>query len=59
MTALCEDRLDDVLALLADYSGDNAYAVRAIDAAKAWIDERRATPSTEELKAAVHRHAAT
>lgn len=49
MTALFGDRLDDALALLANYGGDNAYAVRAIDAARAWIDERRngSLPSTE------------
>jgi hypothetical protein len=33
--------LDDAIALLANYTGDNAYAVRAIDAAKAWMLERR------------------
>jgi hypothetical protein len=42
VTALFGDRLDEVLTLLADYAGDNAYAVRAKDAARAWIDERRA-----------------
>jgi hypothetical protein len=41
MTALFGDRLDDTLALLANYTGDNAYAVRAIDAARAWMLERR------------------
>ena len=41
MTALFADRLDEVLELLANYTGENAYAVRAIDAATAWIDERR------------------
>ena len=41
MTALFGDRLDEALALLANYAGDNAYAVRAADAARAWIDERR------------------
>ena len=41
MAALFGDRLDDPLALLANYTGDNAYAVRAIDAARAWILERR------------------
>ena len=35
-----EHRLE-ALALLANYAGDNAYAVRAADAARAWIDERR------------------
>lgn len=42
MTALFGDRLDEALALLANYAGDNAYAVRAKDPARAWIDERRA-----------------
>lgn len=42
MAALFGDRLDEVLMLLANYSGDNAYAVRANDAARAWINERRA-----------------
>jgi hypothetical protein len=48
MTALFGDRLDDALALLANYGGDDAYAVRAIDAARAWILERRngAAPQT-------------
>jgi hypothetical protein len=41
MTALFGDPLDDAIALLANYTGDNAYAVRAIDAAKAWLLERR------------------
>lgn len=41
MTALFGDRLDEALALLANYGGDNAYAVRAIEAARTWIDERR------------------
>lgn len=48
MTALFGDRLDDAIALLANYTGDNAYAVRAIDAAKEWMLERRdaAPPQT-------------
>ncbi len=29
---------------LANYGGDNAYAVRAIEAARTWIDERRGGP---------------
>ena len=41
MTALFADRLDEALELLANYTGENAYAVRPIDAARAWIDERR------------------
>jgi hypothetical protein len=41
MTALFGDRLGEALALLANYGGDNAYAVRAIEAARKWIDERR------------------
>ncbi len=41
MTALFANRLDEVLDLLANCKGENAYAVRAIDAAKMWIDERR------------------
>ena len=41
MTALFGDRLDDAIVLLANYAGDNAYAVRAIDAARAWMLERR------------------
>ena len=31
MTALLGDRLEEALALLANYTGDNAYAVRAIE----------------------------
>jgi hypothetical protein len=48
MTALFGDRLDEMLAVLSSYAGDNAYAVRAIHAARAWIDERRdgAPPQT-------------
>ena len=52
MTALFGDRLDDALALLADYAGDNAYAVRAKDAARAWLDERRdGAPPAEQAAA--------
>jgi hypothetical protein len=52
VTALFGDRLDEALALLANYGGDNAYAVRAIDAARAWVHERRngPLPSTETAK---------
>ena len=43
MTALFagSDHLDEALELLANHTGENAYAVRPIDAARAWIDERR------------------
>lgn len=41
MTALFGDRLDDALSLLASYSGDNACAARAVDAASEWLLERR------------------
>ncbi len=41
MTALFEERLDEALALLAEYDGDNAYAVRAKPDAEAWLKERR------------------
>jgi energy-coupling factor transporter ATP-binding protein EcfA2 len=41
MSALFGDRLDETLALLADYRGDNAYTLRAKDAAKDWLEERR------------------
>jgi hypothetical protein len=40
MSALFGDRLDEALALLTDYQGDNAYTLRAKDAAKDWLDER-------------------
>jgi hypothetical protein len=40
MTALFGSRLDDVLTLLSNYRGDNAYATRATEVARAWIDER-------------------
>jgi hypothetical protein len=49
MTALFGDRLDEGLALLANYAGDNAYAVRAKDAARAWRDELSGgTPPAEQ-----------
>ena len=41
LTALCGERLDEVLQLLASYTGENAYAVRAVVAAREWIKERR------------------
>ena len=41
LTTLCGERLDDVLQLLANYTGENAYAVRAVAAAREWIKERR------------------
>ena len=41
LTALCGERLDEVLQLLANYTGENAYAVRAVAAAREWIKERR------------------
>lgn len=42
MTALCGDRLDEVLALLAEYDGENPYAVRAKQDAAEWLNERDA-----------------
>lgn len=44
MTALFGDHLDEALAQLANYAGDNAYAIRAKDAARTWFDERRIGP---------------
>ena len=41
MTALLAERVDEALALLAEYAGDNAYALRARDAAQSWLKERR------------------
>jgi hypothetical protein len=41
VTTLFGDFLDEALTLLADYAGDNAYAVRAKDAARIMLDERR------------------
>jgi hypothetical protein len=32
--------LNDAIALLANYTSDNVYAVRVIDAAKAWMLKR-------------------
>jgi hypothetical protein len=42
MTAFFGDRLDEVLHVMASYQGNDAYAVRARDAAKDWLHERRA-----------------
>ena len=44
MTTLFGERLNEVLALLAEYEGDNAYAVRAKNDAKSWLVERRPQP---------------
>ncbi len=44
MTTLFGERLNEVLTLLAEYEGDNAYAVRAKDDAKSWLVERRPQP---------------
>ena len=41
MTALFGVRVDEALALLAEYAGDNPYALRARDAARSWLKERR------------------
>ena len=41
MTALFGERLDEALALLAEYEGDNADAVRAKNDAESWLGERR------------------
>ena len=41
LTVLFGERLDEVLQLLANYTGENAYAVRAVVAAREWINERR------------------
>jgi hypothetical protein len=47
MAAFFGDKLDEALSLLANYRGDNAYAVRAIQAAREWSDERSGSaPST-------------
>ena len=43
MAALFGDKLDEALSLLVNYRGDNAYAVRAIQAAREWSDERRSS----------------
>ena len=40
MTVLFGERLDEVLSLLAEYDGNNAYAKRAKDDARSWIEER-------------------
>ena len=42
MTGFFGDRLDEVLDVLASYQGNEAFAVRARDAAKDWLHERRA-----------------
>lgn len=42
MAALLGDHLDEALARMAEYAGENAYAVRAKDAAKSWLEERKA-----------------
>ena len=39
MPALFGEGLTDMLRLLAEYEGDNAYAVRAKRNAKAWLAE--------------------
>ena len=44
MTTLFGERLNEALALLAEYEGNNAYAVRAKNDAKSWLVERRAQP---------------
>ena len=44
MTTLFGERLNEALALLAEYEGDNAYAVRAKNDAKSWLVERRPQP---------------
>ncbi len=41
VTALFGDRLDEALALIAGYHGDNVYALRAVDEAKLWLAELR------------------
>ena len=41
MTILSESVLDEALTLLAEYDGDNPYAVRAKDDPKSWLRERR------------------
>lgn len=41
MTVLFGGRLDEALTLLAEYDGDNAYAIRAKDDAESWLRERR------------------
>ena len=38
-------RLDEVLELLANYTGDNAYAIRAVAPARQWVAERRGGPA--------------
>ena len=40
MTVLFGEHLDEALTLLAEYDGDNPYAVRAKDDAKSWLRER-------------------
>ena len=41
MKVLFGERLDEALSLLAEYDGDNPYAVRAKEDAKSWVRERR------------------
>ena len=41
MTTLFGERLNEALVLLAEYEGDNAYAVRAKNDAQSWLGERR------------------
>lgn len=49
MTAVFGERVDEVLNVLASYQGNDAYAARARDAAKVWLDEQR--PVTERAVA--------
>jgi len=42
LAALFGQHLDDMLALLASYRGDNASVIRAREEARTWLDERRA-----------------
>ena len=41
MSALFGASLDEARALLADYDGDSAYALRSKNEAQAWLKERR------------------
>ena len=47
MASLFGEKLDEMLRLLAEYNGDDEYAVRAKDDARSWIKERRARHSLE------------
>ncbi len=47
MASLFGEDLDAVLRLMAEYKGDDEYAVRAKDDATSWMEERKARHSLE------------